>query len=267
MSAHFALDGKVVLITGAARGIGATCAHVLAEAGAKVMLTDVLEELGQQVAAAIRETGAVAEFLSLDVTSEKAWESAIAETLETFGGLDVLVNNAGIEIAKPLLQMGLDEFRKMHSINVEGVFLGTKQVVAVMMPGGPAGKGGSIINISSVAGLVGAAGLTSYSASKGAVRLFSKGVAVECGPMNIRVNSVHPGVIRTEMGDAFIQKISELGFDGDFEQAEAYLKGITPLGDFGEPLDVATAVQFLASDASKFVTGTELVMDGGLTAQ
>ena len=267
MSNPFALDGKVVLITGAARGIGATCAQVLARAGAKVMLTDVLEELGQQVAAEIRETGGTAEFMPLDVTSETVWEATVSGTLETFAGLDVLVNNAGIEIAKPLLQMGLEEFRKMYSINVEGVFLGTRQAVAAMMPGGSAGKGGSIINMSSAAGLVGTAGFTAYSATKGAVRLFSKGVAVECGQMNIRVNSIHPGIIRTEMGDGVIQKISELAFEGDLEQADSYIKSLTPLGDFGETADIATAVQYLASDASRFVTGTELVVDGGVTAQ
>jgi 3alpha(or 20beta)-hydroxysteroid dehydrogenase len=267
MSNPFTVDGKVVLITGAARGIGATCAEVLAEAGAKVMLTDVLLEAGEATAAAIREKGGTAEFMTLDVTSESDWKTVVEATLETFGGLDVMVNNAGIEIAKPLLMMDLADFQKMYSINVEGVFLGSKFAVAAMMPGGAAGKGGSIINMSSIAGLIGAPGMTSYGATKGAIRIFSKGVAVECGQMNIRVNSVHPGFIRTAMGDGVVQKLADLAFEGDTKQGEGYVKSITPLGHIGETLDVATAVQFLASEASKFVTGTELVVDGGLTAQ
>ena len=266
MQSLFAVEGKVILITGAARGIGATCAQVLAEAGAKVMLTDILEELGQQTTDEICKKGGTAQFLPLDVTSETAWEEIVATTVSTFGGLDVLLNNAGIEIIKPLFQTSLEEFKTLQAVNVEGVFLGTKTAVTTMMPGGAAGKGGSIINMSSIAGLVGAPGFTSYSATKGAVRLFSKTAAVEYGSMKIRVNSLHPGFIQTEMADVAVQTVADLGFDGDTAQATGYIKSKTPLGHFGETADIAAAVQFLASDASRFVTGTELVVDGGFTA-
>jgi len=265
MQSPFAVDGKVILITGAARGIGATCAQMLAEAGAKVMLTDILVELGQQTTDEICKNGGTAKFMPLDVTSEAAWDDVIDTTVKTFGGLDVLVNNAGIEIIKPLFQTSLEEFKTLQAVNVEGVFLGTRRAVTTMMPGGAAGNGGSIINMSSIAGLVGSAGFTSYCATKGAVRLFSKSAAVEYGAMKIRVNSLHPGFIQTEMADAAVQTVADLGFEGDTEQAAGYIKAKTPLGHFGETADIAATVQFLASDASRFITGTELVVDGGFT--
>jgi 3alpha(or 20beta)-hydroxysteroid dehydrogenase len=265
MKSLFAVDGKVILITGAARGIGATCAQILAAAGAKVMLTDILTERGIQTTDEMCKNGGTAEFLSLDVTSESAWERTIEATIKSFGGLDVLLNNAGIEIIKPLFMTSLDEFKTLQAVNVEGVFLGTKMAVTAMMPGGAAGQGGSIINMSSIAGLVGAAGFSSYCASKGAVRMFSKGAAVEYGPMNIRVNSVHPGFIQTAMADVAVQTVAQLGFEGDIEQAKGFIIGKTPLGHFGETEDIAAAIQFLASDASRFITGTELVVDGGYT--
>jgi len=263
---NFDVNGKVVLISGAARGIGLDCARSLAQAGAKIMLADILDELGKDVARSICEQGREAAFCTLDVTREEDWQRGIAATLETFGGLDVLVNNAGIEIAKPLLQMSVEEWRRMHSINVEGVFLGTKHALAAMTSEGREGRGGSIINLSSVAGLVGVPGFAGYCASKGAVRLFSKAVAAEFGAMNIRVNSVHPGVTRTEMGDKAVQDVANLIFGGDFEQGLNFIKSSTPLGRIGETSDVVAAVHFLASDAACYITGTELVVDGGISA-
>ena len=262
----FNVEGKIVLISGAARGIGLACARSLALAGAKIMLADILEALGADAARSICEQGGKAAFCKLDVTSEDDWQRGIAATLETFGGLDVLVNNAGIEIAKPLLQMTVNEWRRMHAINVEGVFLGTKHAITAMISGANAGHGGSIINLSSVAGLVGVPGFAGYCASKGAVRLFSKAVAAEFGAMNIRVNSIHPGVTKTEMGDKAVQDVANLVFGGDFEQGMNFIKNSTPLGRIGETADVVAAVQFLASDAACYITGTELVIDGGISA-
>ncbi len=262
----FNLEGKVVLITGAARGIGLDCAQRLALAGASVMLTDVLEDLGENAISSIREKGGKAAFCKLDVTCEEDWQKAIAATLNSFAGLDVLVNNAGIEIAKPLLQMSIEEWRRMHAINVEGVFLGTKHAISAMISDDNGGHGGSIINLSSVAGLVGVPGFAGYCAAKGAVRLFSKAVAAEFGSMNIRVNSIHPGVIKTEMGDKAIQDVANIVFGGDFEQGLNLIKNNTPLGRIGETADVAAMVQFLASDAACYITGTELVIDGGISA-
>ncbi len=154
----------------------------------------------------------------------------------------------------------------MHAVNVEGVFLGTKNAIAAMTSGGSNQRGGSIINMSSVAGLVGVLGLAGYCASKGAVRLFSKAVAAEFGSLNIRVNSVHPGVIKTLMGDKGIQGIANQVFDGDFEQGLNLIESSTPLGRIGETDDVVAAVQFLASDAARYITGTEIVVDGGISA-
>jgi len=262
----FNVAGKTVMISGAARGIGLDCARSLARAGAKVMLTDVLVDLGEQASRSICAEGGSAGFCKLDVTSEGDWQRGIAATLEAFGGLDVLVNNAGIEIAKPLLQMTIEEWRRMHAINVEGLFLGTKNAIGAMIAEGNGGRGGSIINLSSVAGLVGVPGFAGYCASKGAVRLFSKAVAAEFGSYNIRVNSIHPGVTKTEMGDKAVQDVANLVFGGDFEQGLNFIKNSTPLGRIGATADVVAAVHFLASDAACYITGTELVVDGGISA-
>ena len=260
----FGLEGKTALVTGAAQGIGAACAEALAREGAKVMLTDILEEQGQQTAAAIRLTGAEAEFLRHDVTDEAQWESTVAATIERFGGLDVVVNNAGIEIVHLIMDLPLETWRKIQKVNVEGVFLGTKHAMLAMRPGGKAGKGGSIINMSSLAGITGSAMFSAYCASKGAVRTFSKAAAAEGGALGIRVNSVHPGFVRTEMGKAAISHYADIAFGGDSAQVEAFFTTTRcPLGRLGEPWDVAAPVLFLASDLSRYVTGTELIVDGG----
>jgi len=263
----FSVVDKVVLVTGAARGIGLDCARTLAKAGAKVILTDVLADIAEHASKELTEKGYQVLFRKLDVTSEDDWNSAIDAAIESFGGLDALVNNAGIEIAKPLLDITLEEWRRVQTINVEGVFIGTRKAIAAMVPGGASGRGGSIINMSSTAGLMGVAGFTAYCASKGAVRMFSKSVAVEYGRMNIRVNSIHPGLIKTEMGNKAIQDISNVAFGGDFEAGSNFIKNMTPLGCLGETRDIAAAVLYLASDASRFITGTEFVIDGGFVAQ
>lgn len=263
------LDGKVALVTGASRGIGASCARVLAKAGARVLATDVLVEEGRKVIEEIRSGGYEAAFEALDVASEESWKAGVNAALERFGGFDILVNNAGIEIVRPVLETSLEDWRRLHSVNLDGVFLGMKSAVTAMKPGGPAGRGGSIVNMSSIAGLIGFPFMSAYCSSKGGVRNLSKAVAVECARMGygIRVNSVHPGFIgTTRMAERFFASVADLFFEGSREKAVEYCKGLTPAGHIGDPADIAEAVLFLSSDASRFITGTELTVDGGFTA-
>lgn len=260
---------KVALVTGAAKGIGAACARVLAAHGARVVVADVDEREGRAVAASIGKDGGVAEFMALDVTQEAQWQRVIAATVVRHGGLDVLVNNAGIALVKTVLETTLDEWRRVHAVNLEGVFLGTKYAVDVMRPDGKSGRGGSIINLSSVGGMIGAEGLSAYCSTKGAVRLFTKSVAIECGRARygIRVNSVHPGNTDTPMFRQELLDMKAKGAVAGVEEAMKFYMNMQVLPDIGQPEDIAAAVLFLASDAAKFVTGAEFVVDGGLTAQ
>ncbi|MDE0854994.1 MAG: glucose 1-dehydrogenase [Nevskia sp.] len=264
----FRLDGKSALVSGAARGIGAAIAEALAQAGASVLITDILERAGQETVERIRRAGGKAAFFTHDVTDEAQWQAAIARAEKEFGPLEVLVNNAGIETAALLSQCTLQDFSNVMNVNVNGVFLGLKHAVRAMSPGGSSGRGGSIVNMSSAAGLVGTTGHIAYHASKGAVRLLTKAAAVECAQLQtgIRVNSVHPAIVGTDMGDNFIKHLVELKLAPDADTAAAAMKAAHPMGHFGEPSDVAAAVLYLASAASKWVTGTELVPDGGYTA-
>jgi NAD(P)-dependent dehydrogenase (short-subunit alcohol dehydrogenase family) len=264
----FRLDGKTALITGAARGIGAAVAEALAQAGAHVVLTDILDDAGRATAQAIVETGGKAGFLRHDVTDEAQWRQVVADAVAQTGGLDILVNNAGIETAALLTECELSDFQRVMNVNVAGVFLGLKHAVRAMMPGGAAGRGGSIVNLSSVAGLIGTSAHIAYHTSKGAVRLMTKAAAVECAQLQtgIRVNSVHPAIIGTEMGTSFVQGFVDMKLAPDFATAEAAIKGAHPMGHFGSVSDVAAAVLYLASPASGWVTGAELVIDGGYTA-
>lgn len=258
----FRLDGKAALVTGGARGIGAAVAEALAQSGAAVLVSDILEGPGRETVARIRKAGGKAEFQLHDVTDEAQWAAAVAAATRQLGGLDILVNNAGIETAALLTQCTVEDFRRLMDVNVTGVFLGLKHAVAVM------GRGASIINLSSVAGLVGTTGHIAYHASKGAVRLMTKAAAIECAQLGtgIRVNSVHPAIVQTDMGTHFIQHFVDLKLAPDYATAETAFKAAHPLGRFGEPADVASAVIYLASDAASWVTGTELVLDGGYTA-
>lgn len=263
----FNLAGKSALVSGGARGIGAAIARALAASGAKVMVSDILDDLGQATVQGIRAAGGQSEYVHHDVTVEAQWQAAVAATEQAFGGLDVLVNNAGIETAALLTQCSLEDFGHVMNVNVNGVFLGLKHAVRAMSPSGTSGRGGSIINMSSVAGIIGTTGHIAYHASKGAVRLLSKAAAVECMQLGtgIRVNSVHPAIVGTEMGDNFVKHIVDLKLAPDFQTANTALKALHPMG-YGEPVDVANAVVYLASNASKWVTGTELILDGGFTA-
>jgi 3alpha(or 20beta)-hydroxysteroid dehydrogenase len=265
----FRIDGKVCIVTGAGRGIGATCAEVLAKAGGKVMVTDVLEEEGKTVTSGIINAGGEAAFERLDVTQEDNWIDVIDKTIKRFGGLDVMVNNAGMEGNNLVENISLAQWRQVMAVNADGVLLGTKHAILAMKPGGAAGKGGSIVNMCSMCGMIAIANTATYSATKGAVRLLTKVAAIECGQLKygIRVNSVHPGVIHTPLLLKGTAQQVELGLLPSVEEGIAMYESMHPIGRLGETKDVANAVLYLASDASGFMTGSEFVVDGGYTAQ
>ncbi|NIB41608.1 glucose 1-dehydrogenase [Pseudomaricurvus alkylphenolicus] len=273
MATLCSLEGKVVLITGAATGIGLACARLLAQQGAAVMLSDLDEAQCRRQIEKLYTDNQIPESAkmaacALDVTREDQWQAAIEQTLRRFDGLDVLVNNAGIYVGGTLVENALEDVQRVQQVNVDSIFLGMKYAARAMQPGGPAGKGGSIINLSSVAGLVGVPGHSAYGASKGAVRLYSKHAAVEFARLgyNIRVNSVHPGLIATAMGDQAFQDFVDIGLADTLEQARALVLQMTPMGRLGQPEDIASMVSFLASDASAYCTGAEFNVDGGMSA-
>jgi NAD(P)-dependent dehydrogenase (short-subunit alcohol dehydrogenase family) len=259
------VSGKVALVTGGASGIGRGCAEALAAEGALVVVTDLQVAMGLEVADAIKAAGGQAVFREQNVTSEEVWKQTIEAIDEQFGRLNILVNNAGVGIGGPITEMTLEDWRKQQAINVEGVFLGIKHGLPLMRRGG----GGSIINISSVAGLVGAPNLAAYSATKGAVRLFTKSVALECAALRdgVRVNSVHPGIIETAIWDGISATTGAMGTGANRIDLDAVTAIATPLGVKGFPADIANGVLYLASDESRYVTGTELVIDGGMVAR
>ena len=247
------LEGKVALISGGARGMGAEEARIFAREGAKVIIGDISEEDGKAVEAQISEAGGQALFVRLDVTEESEWANAVEQAVSHYGKLDVLVNNAGISSRAFTDDTGIDAWDRIMEVNSKGVFLGTRAAVPKMLEAG----GGSIINISSIMGLVGSAsGHPAYNASKGAVRIFSKAMAVRHGKDNIRVNSVHPGFMPA--------MTSGIAYDQD--QRRGSLEQ-TPLGREGRIEEVANAVLFLASDEASYITGAELAVDGGFTAK
>jgi NAD(P)-dependent dehydrogenase (short-subunit alcohol dehydrogenase family) len=263
------LHGRVALVTGGARGIGAAAARALAAEGASVLITDVLDEDGEKTAAAISSDGGRAGYCHHDVRDEKAWIEAVGEAERRFGGLDILLNNAGIFGMKPMALTTIEEFRHMQAINVEGVFLGMKTAIpAIAKRAGQWAGGGAIVNLSSIAGLTGAAFAVPYNASKGAVRLMTKGAALECAQLGlkIRVNSVHPGVIETKMGQQVLDDFAAAG-GGGANEVRANVIALHPLGRLGNAADVANAIVFLASDDAAFMTGSEVVVDGGMTAR
>ena len=247
------LEGKVALITGGARGQGAAEAMLFAREGAKVVIADVLDREGMAVAAEIAELGGEALYVHLDVSSETDWRQAVDAAVSSYGKLDVLVNNAAIWRGGNVADTSSEEWDQVLAINAKGAFLGTKLAIPQMRNAG----GGSIVNISSTAGLVGSRTSTAYSASKGAVRLLTKSTAVQYGAEGIRANSIHPGPIDTAMGDQVWP---------DAGSREETIER-TVLKRLGTPDDIANGALFLASDESSFMTGTELVIDGGLTAQ
>ena len=262
------VSGKIALVTGAASGIGRACAVILAQEGATVVITDVQQEAGRNCVSEIEAAGGSANFLSHDVTSEEAWIGVVAEIRQRCGRLDILVNNAGIGVAAPVTEMSLVDWRRQQSINIEGTFLGVKHALPLMRASG----GGSIVNMSSLAGLVASPNLSGYSATKGAVRMFTKSVAMECAALKdgVRVNSVHPGIIDTPIWDTIFARRGEAAAPATGGQEpidlDARAAVSTPLGFKGSPEDIAWGVLYLASDESRYVTGTELVIDGGIVA-
>lgn len=255
------LQAKVAIVTGAAAGIGAACARKLAAAGVSIIATDVDPARGEAVAAGIQSTGGKAIYLQHDVCDEAGWPAVTAAAMGRFGRLDIMVANAGIAIAGPIETMRLADWRKQQAVNVDGVFLSVRHAIAPMRVTG----GGSIIIMSSVAGLRGAAGLAGYSATKAAVRYFAKSAAMELVADGIRVNSVHPGVIDTEIWDKMSEAQREKGANMRIDPHER-VKAIVPAGVIGTPNEIADGVLFLASDASRYMTGAEIVIDGGMTA-
>ena len=268
---EFSLVGKVALVTGAARydGIGAACAQALAGAGAKVVITDVMDEQGRQVADSIVAAGGTAVYKRLDVRSESAWGKVIADCVHELGGFDVLVNNAGTTGNGLIEELALSEWKRVRSINLDGVFLGTKQGIVAMRPGGVAGRGGSIVNMGSVTSLVGVANSSSYVGCKGGVRLLSKCAAIECGRLeyNIRVNTMVPGFIETGLLKDGCQNMVDQGLFQNVDEIREVFRSGHPIGRIGRPIEIGMGVCFLASDASSFITGADLVVDGGYTAQ
>lgn len=249
---------KVALITGAAEGIGAASARALGREGAKLVLTDINDNGVKAFAAELDRSGIPTVGLRHDVTDEAGWEAAVALALSRFGKLNVLVNNAGIAFVGKTEDTTLADWRRMLAVNLDGVFLGTKHAIRAMK-----GKGGSIINISSILGIDGAGTAAAYCASKGGVRLFTKAVALECGEAGngIRVNSIHPGYIHTSMFD------SDVAAFGSLEAKMKKVSALHPIGRIGQPEEIAAGIVFLASDESSFMTGSELVIDGGYTAR
>jgi NAD(P)-dependent dehydrogenase (short-subunit alcohol dehydrogenase family) len=253
------LAGKTAIVTGGAVGIGRACAQRMAEEGAKVAIFDVLETEGKALADMLSANGHDAAFWPVDVADEAAVKSAIDEAAARFGGLQVMVNNAGISGSpKPTDQVTEEEWDRVQAVNVKGVFFGTKHAIPHFRKAG----GGSVINLSSIAGLIGVGGIAPYHASKGAVRLMSKNDAITYAPEKIRVNSIHPAYIWTPMVENHLRATAP-----DLEAAKAAAGAAHPIGTMGEPDDIAWAVVWLASDEAKFVTGTEIVIDGGYTAR
>jgi len=248
------IAGKAALVTGGASGIGRECARLFAREGARVAVTDINEEAGCAVA---EEIGPAALFIRHDVTSEADWIAAVATTVERFGHLDILLQSAGISIEKSVVDTDLEEWRQIHAIDLDGVFLGCKYAIPAMAAGG----GGSIVNISSIAGIIAGHNLAAYNSAKAGVRHLSKSVALHCARAgnNIRCNSIHPTFINTPILDRIKARFGSAA-------ALTKLARQVPLGRVGNPIEVAYPVLFLASDESSYITGAELAVDGGISA-
>jgi NAD(P)-dependent dehydrogenase (short-subunit alcohol dehydrogenase family) len=258
------LDGKVALVTGAASGIGAACAMTLAREGAKVVVSDIDDARGEALVATISGAGQEALYLAQDVTDEQRWQQVVGEIDRRYGRLGILVANAGIGIMAPsIVDMSLADWRRQTAVNLDGVFLSVKYCLPLLRRSG----GGSIVMTSSIAGLRGSATLAGYCATKGGVRLFAKAIAMECASRGdgVRVNSVHPGIIDTPIWGKIRPDLAASGGRNAPIDVEEMGRRGAPLGRAGQPQDIANAVLFLASDAASYITGAELVIDGGIT--
>jgi 3(or 17)beta-hydroxysteroid dehydrogenase len=256
------LSGKVALITGAGSGIGATTAKLFATHGASVVVTDLARPRAEEVAAGIREAGGRSHAVELDVRSEAGWETTLASVAERWHGLDILVANAGISFAKPIADTTLEEWRAVQAVNLDGAFLGLKHSIRAMRS---RGRGGSIVLVSSASGHKASPGASAYCASKGGLRLLARTAALECAGDGIRVNTVVPAGVVTPMWEAmpfFQDLVREHGVEGAWKA----LAGQTPLRRFATPDEIASGILYLSSDEASYVTGTDLVIDGGYTA-
>ncbi|MGW4827638.1 SDR family NAD(P)-dependent oxidoreductase [Amycolatopsis japonica] len=255
------LSGRKALVTGGAQGLGAGMAEALAQAGASVVIGDVQEDLGRATADKLD-----AGFVRLDVTDEQSWVQAVDAVIGELGGLDIVVNNAGVEITGLVADLDPADVRKMLDVNVLGTALGVKHAFRAMRPGGPAGAGGAVVNIASVAATIAFPGIAGYSATKSAVDRLTRVAAMEAGKLGygVRVNCVYPGLVPTQMGNQLAQDVVEVGLFPSVEDAIGAVVAQTPAGRLGEVADMADAVVFLASDAARFITGAGLPVDGGM---
>lgn len=260
------LAGRKALVTGGARGIGAAIAQALARAGASIMVADILEETGRASAAAIAKEGVTTGFVQLDVTDDTQWERAVAKTVAALGGYDILINNAGIEITSLIVDVKAEDLRKMCDVNIVGTGLGMKHAFRAMRPGGAAGKGGAVLNISSVAATIAYPAIAGYSGTKSAVDRMTRVGAMEAGKLGygVRVNCLYPGLAPTEMGLKLANDIAALGLAADVNAAVASVIDQTPLGRLAEVGDIADAAVFLCSNEARFITGIGLPVDGGM---
>lgn len=260
------LSGRKALVTGGAQGIGASIAAALAAAGAAVMIGDIQEDAGRQTAATLREHGAKADFMRLDVTDDAQWEAAVAHTITALGGFDLLINNAGIEVTSLIVDLDADGLRRMCEVNIIGTGLGMKHAFRAMRPGGAAGAGGAVINIASVAATIAFPAIAGYSGTKSAVDRMTRVAAMEAGKLGygVRVNCLYPGLIPTEMGLQLANDIVANGLADDVPAAVDAVVAQTPLGRLAEVGDVADAVVFLSSPQARFITGAGLPVDGGM---
>jgi 3alpha(or 20beta)-hydroxysteroid dehydrogenase len=257
------LTGRKALVTGGAQGLGEGMARALADAGATVVIADVQDDLGPKVAEALGEGHG---FVHLDVSDDAGWETAVADAVGQLGGLDILVNNAGVEITSLLVDLDAAQARKMLEINLLGTALGIKHAFRTMRPGGAAGHGGVVINVASVAATIAFPAIAVYSATKSGVDRLTRVAAMESGKLGygVRVNCIFPGLVPTAMGAGLASDVAQIGLFGSPEEAVGAVIELTPSGRLGEVSDMADAVVFLASDASRFVNGVGLPVDGGM---
>ncbi|MCP3465741.1 SDR family NAD(P)-dependent oxidoreductase [Bradyrhizobium sp. CCGUVB23] len=260
------LAGKKALVTGGARGIGAAIAQALANAGAAIMIADILEDVGKDTAGTIAKSDVRTGFVKLDVTDDQQWERAVAATVSTLGGYDILINNAGIEITSLIIDVRAEDLRRMCDVNIVGVGLGMKHAFRAMRPGGAAGAGGAIVNIASVAATIAFPAIAGYSGTKSAVDRMTRVAAMEAGKLGygVRVNCLYPGLVPTDMGMQLAGDIVKVGLAPDPNAAVASVVEQTPLGRLGEVGDIADAAVFLCSNEARFITGAGLPVDGGM---
>ncbi|WCT80199.1 SDR family NAD(P)-dependent oxidoreductase [Novosphingobium humi] len=264
------LDGRVALVTGGLRGIGLAIATRFVAEGAQVLLADLDADGSEAVGAALAGLGDRAAYISANVVDEASWQAIAEHMRSAYGAAHILVNNAGIDLTGAVESLSLEAWRRIMAVNVDGVFLGTRALVPLMAQSGAGMAGGaSIINVSSIMGIVGYSEVSAYNASKGAVRLFTKGIAIEFATkrMPIRANSLHPGFVKTPLLNAGFQRWVDKGFAQKPEDLVAAMEGATPIGRLAEPSELAGPAVFLASGDASYVTGAELVVDGGWTAQ